>query len=129
MIRREKKSRKKRGYEMHSGLRRRGAGNRGGRGNAGQGKKSGSQKQTKRLAEGRKLGRYGFTSHSQKKAKAINLGELMKYAKNGVADAVKLGYNKVLGKGKVLEGITVKATAITQLAKEKIKKAKGKIVM
>ncbi len=129
MIRREKKTRKKRGYEMHSGLRRRGAGNRGGRGNAGVGKK-GSQKVTKLLAMGIKLGkRKGFVNHNKREIKSINLGELMKHVKNGVADAVSLGYDKVLGKGHALPNVTVKAKYITEKAKQKIESANGKVVV
>ncbi len=129
MIRKAKKTRKKRGYEMHSGLRRRGAGNRGGRGNAGQGKKSGGQKQTKRLAEGWKYGRYGFVNKTKKTVKTINLSKLMSFVKNGVVDATKLGFDKVLGKGKALSGVSVKAKSFSDKAKFKIEKAKGKIVM
>ena len=128
MIRRKRKTKKKRGYEMHSGLRRRGAGNRGGRGNAGVGKK-GSQKVTKLLAQGRKLGKKKGFVHHKSPIKSINLGELMKYVKNGVVDALKLGYEKVLGKGKVLPGVTVKAKYFSEKAKQKIEQAKGKIVM
>ena len=53
----------------------------------------------------------------------------MKYVKNGEVDATKLGYDKVLGKGKVLPGVTVKAKYFSEKAKIKIEQAKGKIVM
>lgn len=129
MIRKPKKTRKKRGYEMHSGLRRRGAGNRGGRGNAGQGKKSGGQKQTRRLAQGRKLGKYGFTNPTKKKIKTINLRDLSKHVKGNSIDVSALGYDKVLGVGEAPKGVTVKAKVFSSKAKEKIEKAKGKAVV
>ena len=130
MIRKDKKTRKKRGYEMHSGLRRRGSGNRGGCGNAGQGKKSGGQKETRLHAQGKKLGRYGFTSHAKKKAvSSINLRELMKHVKDGRVNAVKLGYDKVLSRGEALKGVSVKARYFSDKAKAKIEKANGKAVV
>jgi len=114
---------------MHSGLRRRGAGNRGGRGNAGQGKKGGGQKQTKRQAEGRKLGSHGFTNPTRDKGKSVNLDELMKHAKNKSVNAKTLGYTRVLGRGTALKGVTVKARYFTESAKKKIEKANGKAVV
>jgi len=129
MIRKSKKTRKKRGYEMHSGLRRRGAGNRGGRGNAGKGKKSGGQKKTKMLAMGKRLGKYGFKNKSSKKLKSINLNDLMKHVKNKSVDAKALGYDRVLGRGKPIQGVTVKAKYFTKSAKNKIEKVKGKAIV
>jgi large subunit ribosomal protein L15 len=126
MIRKPKKTKKKRGYEMHSGLRRRGAGNRGGRGGAGQGKKSGGQKQTKRLATGKKLGKYGFRNPTRKKTKSINLKDLAKHVKNNVVNITSLGYDKVLGVGEAPKGVTIKAKSFSKSAKDKIQKAKGK---
>ena len=114
---------------MHSGLRRRGAGNRGGRGNAGQGKKSGGQKKTRMHAQGRKLGSYGFTNVTKKKLKSINLDDLMKHVKAKSVDAKALGYDRVLGRGKALPCVTVKAKYFTKSAQEKIEKAKGKAIV
>ncbi len=129
MIRRCKKSRKKRGQESHSGLRRRGAGNRGGRGNAGMGKKSGSQKKTKLLAMGLKLGKRGFKNPTSKPQKIINVGELEKHAQKGAVNTVKLGYHKVGGKGELKSSLKVIAKAFTKKALEKIKKVKGEAVV
>lgn len=129
MIRKRKKSRKKRGRQNHSGLRRRGAGNRGGRGNAGQGKKSGGQKQTKRLAKGKRLGKYGFKNPTKKKVKAINLRDLKKHVKGKELDVTKIGYDKVLGKGEAPKGLTIKARSFSKSAEDKIKKANGKAVV
>ena len=112
MIRKQRKTRQKRGAESHSGLRRRGSGSRGGFGNAGQGKKARAQKKTKMLAMGLKLGKY-----------------LMKQVKGSSVNATELGYDKVLGKGEALKGVTVTAKYFTKIAKEKIEKAKGKTVV
>ncbi|MBD3312071.1 50S ribosomal protein L15 [archaeon] len=129
MIRKRKKTRKKRGHEMHSGLRRRGAGNRGGRGNAGQGKKSGGQKQSKRLAKGKRLGKYGFNNPTKKEVKTINLRDLHKHVKGKELDVTELGYDKVLGKGEAPKGLTVKARSFSKTARKKIEKANGKTVV
>ncbi|MFA5405989.1 MAG: uL15m family ribosomal protein [Candidatus Nanoarchaeia archaeon] len=127
MIRKPKKSRKKLGYEMHSGLRRRGAGNRGGKGRAGLGKK-GAQRKTLMYAQGEQLGQRGFKNPNKTKVKPINLSELMKQVKNGSVNATKLGYGKVLGRGEAIKGVTVKAKYFTQKAKAKIEKANGKAI-
>ncbi|HLE06691.1 MAG TPA: uL15m family ribosomal protein [Candidatus Nanoarchaeia archaeon] len=129
MIRKQRKTRQKRGAESHSGLRRRGSGSRGGFGNAGQGKKARAQKKTKMLAMGLKLGKYGFTNKNKTSVKTINLGDLMKQVKGSSVNATELGYDKVLGKGEALKGVTVTAKYFTKIAKEKIEKAKGKTVV
>ena len=108
-----KKTKKKRGYSRRLGLRRRGAGNRGGRGRAGWGKRA-KQKKTKYSLEPRKK---GFTSFS-KKFEHINLSDL--------EDKKEYKKHKVLGRGEVKKGITVKASYFTKKAKEKIEKAGGK---
>ncbi len=128
MIRKPKKRTKKRGYENHSGLRRRGAGNRGGRGNAGMGKKSGGQKKSWLLAKGLRLGSYGFTS-KRVKPKSINLGELMKFIKNNEVNALKLGYERVLGRGSPVKGVKVIARYFTKSAKNKIESVNGQAVV
>ena len=93
---------------------------------AGQGKKSGGQKQTKRLAQGRKLGKYGFKNPTKKKIKSINLKDLARHVKGKVVDVSSLGYDKVLGRGEAPKGVTVKAKSFSESAKQKITKAKGK---
>lgn len=128
MIRKSRKTRYKRGKEHHSGKHRRGAGNRGGRGRAGTGKK-GSHKQSLMYARGEKLGHHGFTPHNKTVIKAINVGDLMKHVKGSSVDASELGYDKVLGGGQALKGVTVKAKVFTESAKEKIEKANGKAVV
>ena len=62
-------------------------------------------------------------------SKAINLSDLMKQVKAGSVDATKLGYDRVLGRGQALKGVTVKARYFTKSAKDKIETAKGKIVV
>ncbi len=129
MIRRRKKSTKKRGRESHSGLRRRGAGNRGGRGMAGMGKKTGSQKKTRNLAKKIKLGHQGFTNPTRKKQKIINVRDLEKHAVKSEVNTKKLGYDKVGGKGELKANLKVIAKSFTKKAETKIKKAKGQAVV
>lgn len=125
MIRKARRYLKKRGRDSHLGRLHRGGGNRGGHGNAGAGKKTGGQKKSKYIKLGIKLGHFGFHNPTAAKVKAINVGELEKYAEKGVVDTKKLGYNKVLGKGNVKQKLTVKAEAFSKQAKAKIEKAGG----
>ncbi len=128
MIRKSKKVESKRGKENHSGLRRRGAGNRGGRGRGGVGKK-GAHKKTLMINKGNFLGRDGFKNLNKTKIKSINISELMKHVKAGSVNAADLGYDKVLGRGAAVKGVTVKAKYFSEHAKAKIEKAGGKIVV
>lgn len=134
MKRRRKKSRKIRGRKTGrgSGKRTRGAGNRGGRGKAGINKKA-AQKKTM-LAKYPELSsrKKGFVSVKQKKdfgPKVINIEELEKIASgSNEIDLNKLGYEKLLGKGKIRKKLIVKIASFTNLAKKKIEEAGGKIL-
>jgi large subunit ribosomal protein L15 len=133
MKRKRKKSVKMRARTTHGyGLRKkhRGAGSRGGRGMAG------SKKHKKvwviKNMPGH-LGKSGFKSLSQRGispgVKAINIRDMLRLAgKEKTIDLDKMGYDKLLGTGDIKHAITVKATAFTKLAAEKIEKAGGKII-
>ncbi len=126
MIRRRKKGPKQKGLMKHIGAKRRKAGNRGGRGFAGRGKKGKKSKKTRYIVLGEGLGKEkGFFKPHSTKSEGINLGDLMKLAKDG---EVKTKY-KVLGSGTPLPGIKVIAKSFSNKAKIKIEKAKGQAVV
>jgi|YelNatPaOPRAMG01_1025707.scaffolds.fasta_scaffold176957_2 large subunit ribosomal protein L15 len=132
MAHKRKKIEKKRGTRTcgRGGKRKgRGKGNRGGRGYAG------SKKHRKTYIlkfEKDHLGKRGFVPKSFKctrEIKAINLRDLNKLiGDKEEIDLVELGYDKVIGGGKINKAITVKAKAFSANAKEKIEAAGGKAV-
>ena len=73
------------------------------------------------------LGKRGFTPKTRKSVKSVNLRDLEKLAgdKKEIVLA-ELGYDKVLGSGKITKKLVVKADAFSRQAKEKIEKAGGK---
>ena len=115
----------------------RGAGSRGGRGNAG----SGKHKQKKALMEGRVFGKVGFKRHPSLRTivKTINLididkqigkwvdeGKAKKSGSSFSVDLTELGYDKVLGKGKLTHKVDIKAGSFSASAKKKIEESGGK---
>ena len=141
MIRKKKKVKKMRGsrtcgYGSHK--KHRGAGNKGGRGMAG----SSDHKWTWIIKyKPGYFGKYGFSRHPSliKDLETINVGELEeivlknpdKFEKEDgkyVVDVIELGYEKVLGKGKVTVPMIVKAVEISEKAREKIEAAGGEVV-
>ena len=143
MVRRfEKKSRYLRGWRTHSWGRvgqHRKSGSSGGRGKSGRHK----HKWTWVLVyQPDYFGKHGFVQPPELRVewKTINVGELDqlvdKWVSEGKAkfengkyyvDLVALGYNKLLGEGKVSKPIVVKVVAATRLAQEKIKQAGGEV--
>jgi large subunit ribosomal protein L15 len=74
------------------------------------------------------LGKKGFSSH-HKKTKAINVGDLAKLAtENGELNLRKLGYNKLLGTGRISLKLTINVENYSARAEEKIKAAGGEII-
>lgn len=115
----------------------RGAGSRGGRGNAG----AWTHKQRKVFLEGLPFGKTGFKRHPGlvSDAEVINLSDIderiEKWAAEGKAkkaaggysvDLCELGYQKVLGAGKLTHKIEIKADSFSESAKKKIREAGGK---
>lgn len=65
------------------------------------------------------------------KPKSVNVGYLSEYAEKHdlkEIDVTQLGFEKVLGGGKISKPITIKAKKFTKKALEKIKEAGGKAV-
>ena len=90
------------------------------------------------------FGKHGFTRPPElvPRIRWINVGDLDTMAEDlvnkGIAekvddkiviDVTKLGYNKVLGRGKVTKALVVKAPAFTSNAIEKIKSAGGEAII
>jgi len=141
MIRKKRKVKKKRGsrtFGWGSHKKRRGAGNRGGRGFSG-----GFDHHWTWVIKYQpdRFGKYGFSRHPSlvKEYETINVGELEeiilknpdKFEKEGdkyIVDVIELGYEKVLGKGKVSIPMIVKAIEVSEKAKEKIEAAGGEVV-
>lgn len=135
MKRYTKKSRKIRGRKTGrgSGKNTRGAGNRGGRGKAGINKRAAHRKTL--LTKYPELGfkEKGFVSIKQKKdfhPKSINVGQIDKLSLKlgNEIDLSKLGYGKLLGKGKIRNKMIIKVNSFTNKAKQKIESAGGKIL-
>jgi len=136
----KRKVRKMRGSRTHGygqiGQHRK-AGGRGGKGEAGYHKHFWTYTVTK---EPNHFGKHGFVSPTRRPINAINVGELNErieslLAKNqatktkeGIAiDLTQLGYDKLLGKGKVTHPLIVRVESSSKSAAEKIEKAGGQI--
>ena len=144
-INKDSKNVRQRGNNSHgwgAKKKHRGAGHRGGRGAAGSGKR-GDAKKPKIWKNKRYFGKYGFTSHSRAvEFVMINVHELEKkkdaYVASGKmsleGDVYKvnlkdLGYNKLLGTGKVSSKISVEVYTASEKAIVKIKAAGGTVTV
>lgn len=142
VVYRRKKVTKYRGDSTHGGgarKKRRGAGSRGGRGNAGTGKRAGQKKAGKIMP----LGKFGFLPRrtSVQKVAVINVGDLSvqklerwmmegKATKDGafyVVDLGILGYDKLLGTGKINLKLKIKVAVCSASALEKVRAAGGDV--
>ena len=134
-VNKRKKNTRQRGSHTHgwgAKKKHRGSGHRGGVGRAGSGKRA-DQKKPSILKEfgSRYFGKYGFNRPKSivKKFKCINVGALcaMNLKKEGeyfVADK-SIGFNKILGSGKVDCKLKVRGLSISKKAAEKINSAGG----
>ena len=141
-MKKRKKSSRMRAQTTHgygSKKKHRGAGNKGGKGMAGSGKRAASKKPTIMKLYGKSyFGKRGFIipPSIKKKVKTITLdyitNNLDKISKKEgefyVIDANSLGYNKVLGSGKISAKIKISCSSFSKKAEEKIKEAKGEII-
>ena len=130
VVRREKKHRKFRGRRTYHGSHKkaRGGGSRGGRGKAGLHKHKWSYVVK---YEPEHFGKRGFRPPRLKEVKSINLKELDKIAKEKNLEKVnvlELGYEKVLGGGKLSKPLTIEAKFFSEQALKKIEEAGGKAV-
>ena len=120
------KTRKWRGRTSHGGghkKKRRGGGSQGGRGFGGSHKHKFSYVTS---IEPDHYGYKGFYSRG-KKHKTINVMDVARMEEDNI-DLGRMGYDKLLGKGKIDHAITVKVSHASAKAKEKIEKAGGKII-
>ncbi len=129
-MKKEKRHRKFRGRRTYHGSHKkhRGGGSRGGRGQAGMHK----HKWSLTVAQGMvHFGKNGFKRPYAKSVKAVNLGKLSKIAEKKKVDSLnvlELGYQKVLGAGRLSKPLTIEAESFSKKAVEKIEKIKGKAV-
>jgi len=133
-VNKRKKATRFRGHDSHGrGARKkgRGAGNRGGRGMAGTGKRAAQKKPTILKEYGNTyFGKQGFTRPKKaiKKIKATNVDMLDTFIKGKrEIDLSTLGFQKLLGRGKVTQAYTIKVQFCSPKAKEKIEKAGGTV--
>lgn len=133
VVRRRKKHSRFRGGRTYHGSHKkwRGGGSRGGRGAAGMHKHKWSYAVK---YEKEHFGKFGFTRPSAvlEKIKTINIDDLEKISakenKNEI-DATQLGYQKVLGRGKISKPLVVKAKQFSKSAIKKLEQSGGKAVV
>jgi len=145
-VNRRKKNVKQQGHKTYgwgSKKKRRGAGNRGGRGMAGSGKRADQKKPSILKEYGNKyFGKRGFVKHNKKIVKPINIDNLEKKlpdlvskklineeSKGFIIDLKKIGYNKLLGSGKITKKLVITADSASKKAIDKIKKAGGEVIL
>ncbi len=127
----KKKTRKMRGkktFGYGSKKKHRGGGSRGGRGMAG----SFKHKKLKIIKENPGYyGKRGFRKKNKKTVQSINLAELenlaSKLGKDSI-DLTELGYDKVLGKGRLTRPLKIKVSLFSSKAKKKIEEVGGSIL-
>ena len=142
-INKRKKNSRQRGSHTHGGGSKkkcRGAGHRGGRGMSGTGKR-GDAKKPCIWGDVNYFGKIGFIKKNANRIIAVNLMVIEKnlekllskklIEKKGnvyIIDAQKLGFDKVLGCGKITKKMTITAYSFSQEAIEKIKAAGGEAI-
>ncbi len=144
VVNKRKKNSRQRGSHTHgwgSKKKHRGAGSRGGRGMAGSGKRADTIKPS--LWKERYFGKYGFVKKGDiKTIRPINIIYLEEHfdrllknktiSKEGDSysvDILKIGYNKLLGGGKITKKYKIKTEYASKNVIEKIKKAGGEVIL
>ena len=142
-INKRKKNTRQRGSKTHgwgAKKKHRGQGNRGGRGMAGTGKRADSKKPS--IWKERYFGKFGFVSKTPKpKINPVNISyieqHIDKFLSNNLikkedgfyfVELEKLGYNKLLGDGRISTKFKIKTPYASKTAIEKIKEAGGEVV-
>ena len=133
VVRKRRKHSRFRGQRAYHGSHKkwRGGGSRGGRGAAGMHKHKWSL--TVKYDK-EHFGKFGFTRPAAvvEKISTINLDELEKISirenKNDI-DAIQLGFQKVLGRGKISKPLVVKAKQFSKSAIKKLEESGGKAVV
>lgn len=142
-VNKRKKNDRQRGSMTHgwgAKKKHRGQGNRGGRGMAGTGKRADSKKPSI-WKDKHYFGKHGFVSKTPKvKINAVNINFLEqhigRFLSNNtikkendfyIVDLEKLGYNKLLGDGRISAKIKIKTPYASKTAVEKVKEAGGEV--
>jgi len=144
VVHKKKKNVRLRGSKTHGWgamKKHRGKGNKGGAGMAGSGKKGDARKPSN-WKNPKYFGKYGFKKKGLKEdIKTINISDIeenlynlkKKYVseENGffVVDISRLGYNKILGSGRVQKKFRIHAKYASKNAVEKIKKKGGEVIL
>lgn len=140
-VNRRKKDVKFRGSHTHgwgSKKKHRGSGNRGGKGNAGTGKRADQNKPS--IWHEQYFGKHGFTHRGAVHHKPVNVEYLNenieKLVKSNVAkqqdgafvvNIAELGFDKLLGKGRVTKKLLITANFASSRAVEAVKEAGGEV--
>ena len=143
-IKLRKKGTRHRGSHTHgwgAKKKHRGAGSRGGRGRAGTGKR-GDAKKPVIWGNKKYFGKHGFKNNANKKIKAINICDIeqkldkllnkkliTKENDVFIIDLNKLGYNKLLSKGTVINKLKITTVFSSKKAVEKIKQKGGEVIL
>ena len=120
-----------------------GLGKTSGRGHKGAGQRSGNRKRAwfegGQMPLARRLPRRGFTNIFKEKFQIVNLGDIINLTDGSVIDPVSLKNDglirsslkpvKILGNGAIVKKIKISASAFSSVAKEKIEKAGGEIII
>lgn len=145
-VNRRKKVVKQRGSTTHgwgSMKKHRGAGNRGGRGMAGSGKRADQRKLSILKEYGTSyFGKKGFFKHNKKIVKAVNISyieeqlpklvsKMLVNEEKGkfIVDLKNLGYEKLIGSGKITKKFVITAESASKKAVERIKKVGGEVIL
>lgn len=143
-VNKRKKNTRQRGHTTHgwgSMKKHRGKGHQGGAGMAGTGKRADSKKPSI-WKEKRYFGKFGFVSKTPKvKINPVNISYIEQHLNNFVSDKSvvkengfyiveleKLGFNKLLGDGRVSMKFKIKTPYASKSAAEKVKQAGGELI-
>lgn len=141
-VNKRKKNTRQRGSKTHgwgAKKKHRGQGHRGGRGMAGTGKRADSKKPS--IWKEMYFGKHGFVSKTPKpQINAVNISyieqHIDKFLSNNLVtkedgfysiELEKLGFNKLLGDGKVSTKLKIKTPYASKTAVEKVKEAGGEV--
>ena len=128
MIRTKRKINKQRGSRSNGGgctKKRRGAGNKGGKGKAGMGKQHWTWTPQKMI---KKISTVNLIYLEEQADKLIASGKASKDGDAIVIDVTELGYDKVLGKGKITKTFKISAPQFSASAIEKIEELGGEAI-
>ena len=143
-VNKRKKNERQRGHSTHgwgAKKKHRGKGHQGGAGMAGTGKRADSKKPSI-WKDTHYFGKFGFISKTPKvKINAVNIGYIEQNVNKFVSQNIikkendtyiveleKLGYNKLLGDGRISMKFKIKTPYASKRALEKIKEAGGEVI-